>query len=96
MGIPSFAFLDFCLYLEQEQPLIPWGIVKLLGGEYTFTAGLPAYLCAYPGDPSGDTAKLVGDSLGLNPNAYFVLLYLGFKVNSIAGMILAVPCGLLL
>ena len=39
--------------------------------------------------------KLVGDSLGLNPMLTLFLLYLGFKVNGIAGMILAVPCGLL-
>lgn len=38
--------------------------------------------------------KLVGDSLGLNPMFTLFLLYLGFKVRGIAGMILAVPCGM--
>ena len=38
--------------------------------------------------------KLVGDSMGLNPLLTLLLLYLGFKVNGIAGMILAVPIGL--
>ena len=38
--------------------------------------------------------KLVGDSMGLNPLLTLLLLYLGFKVKGIAGMILAVPIGL--
>ena len=38
--------------------------------------------------------KLVGDSLGLNPILTLLFLYLGFKLKGIAGMILAVPCGM--
>ena len=39
--------------------------------------------------------KLVGDSMGLPPLLTLFLLYLGFKADGIAGMILAVPIGLL-
>ena len=38
--------------------------------------------------------KLVGDTLGLNPLLTLFLLYLGFKIKGLAGMILAVPLGL--
>ena len=39
--------------------------------------------------------KIVGDSLGLPPLTTLFLLYLGFKVRGIAGMIMAVPIGLI-
>ena len=39
--------------------------------------------------------KIVGDSLGLPPFATLFLLYLGFKIRGISGMILAVPIGIL-
>ena len=40
--------------------------------------------------------KLVGDTMGLNPLLTLFLLYVGFKISGISGMILAVPVGLLI
>lgn len=39
--------------------------------------------------------KIVGDSMGIPPLMTLFLLYIGFKARGIAGMILAVPVGLL-
>lgn len=89
------AFLDFLPVFGTGTALIPWGIVKLLGGEYAFAAGLLLIYVLTQVIRQVIQPKLVGDSLGLNPMLTLFLLYLGFKVNGIAGMILAVPCGLL-
>lgn len=40
--------------------------------------------------------KLVGDSMGLNPLVTLLLLYIGYKVSSVLGLILAVPIGMVL
>ena len=40
--------------------------------------------------------KIVGDSFGLHPLITLLFLYMGFRINGIAGMILAVPIGLIL
>ena len=40
--------------------------------------------------------KIVGDSLGLNPLATLFFMYIGYKVSSIFGMIVAVPLGMIL
>lgn len=89
------AFLDFLPVFGTGTALIPWGIVKLLGGEYAFAVGLLLIYVLTQVIRQVIQPKLVGDSLGLNPMLTLFLLYLGFKVNGIAGMILAVPCGLL-
>ena len=39
--------------------------------------------------------KLVGDSMGLNPLYTLFLLYLGYRLGSVLGMIFAVPLGLI-
>ena len=39
--------------------------------------------------------KIVGDTMGLDPLMTLLFLYLGFKISGIAGMILAVPIGML-
>lgn len=88
------AFLDFLPVFGTGTALIPWGVVKLLGGEYAFTAGLLFIYVLTQVIRQVVQPKLVGDSLGLNPMLTLFLLYLGFKINGIAGMILAVPCGM--
>ena len=40
--------------------------------------------------------KLVGDSIGLNPLFTLVLIYIGYKIGSVLGMIFAVPVGMII
>ena len=40
--------------------------------------------------------KMVGDSIGLNPLATLLLLYIGYRLDGVIGMILAVPVGMIL
>ena len=39
--------------------------------------------------------KLVGDSIGMKPLVTLVLLYVGYRMGSVLGMILAVPAGMI-
>ena len=88
------AFLDFLPVFGTGTALIPWGLVKLLGGEYAFAAGLLLLYVLTQVTRQLVQPKLVGDSMGLNPLLTLFLLYMGFKLGGIAGMILAVPLGL--
>ena len=40
--------------------------------------------------------KLVGDSMGLRPLPTLSLLFIGYKVGSVLGMIFAVPIGMII
>ena len=39
--------------------------------------------------------KLLGDCVGLSPLLTLVLIYIGYKVGSVLGMIFAVPIGII-
>lgn len=89
------ALLDFLPVFGTGTVLIPWGIVKLFTGEYAYAAGLILLYITTQVVRQIIQPKIVGDSMGLPPLLTLVLLYLGFKLRGIAGMILAVPVGLI-
>ncbi len=89
------AFLDFLPMFGTGTALGPWALVKLLSGEYYFAAGLLLLYVLTQAVRQVIQPKIVGDAMGLPPLLTLFLLYLGFKVRGIAGMILAVPAGLL-
>lgn len=89
------ALLDFLPVLGTGTILGPWALVKLLSGEYAFAAGLVLLYLLTQVVRQVIQPKIVGDTMGLPPLTTLFLLYLGFKIQGIAGMILAVPVGLL-
>ena len=88
------AFLDFLPVFGTGTALLPWGAYKLLEGQYAFAAGLLLLYVLTQVIRQLVQPKLVGDSMGLPPLLTLILLFLGFKVSGLAGMILAVPIGL--
>jgi len=89
------AMLDFLPLFGTGTVLIPWAVFKLLSGEYALAAGLALLYVLSQVIRQVIQPKLVGDSMGLNPMVTLFLLYLGFKIRGISGMILAVPLGIL-
>ena len=89
------SLLDFLPVFGTGTALFPWAAVKLFTGEYTYAAGLLILYVVTQVSRQLIQPKIVGDSMGLLPLLTLFLLYLGFKVKGIAGMILAVPIGLI-
>lgn len=88
------ALLDFLPIFGTGTVLIPWAVVKLFSAEYPYAVGLILIYITTQVVRQIIQPKIVGDSMGLPPLITLLLLYLGFKVKGIAGMILAVPVGL--
>lgn len=76
--------------------MIPWAIYKFLVGDYKMVAALVILYGVTQLVRQLIQPKLVGDSMGLNPLYTLFLLYLGYRVGSVLGMIFAVPIGLIL
>ena len=88
------AVLDFLPVFGAGAVLWPWALFELLAGEFRMALSLMiiwgvAQLLRQIIQP-----KFVGDSIGLPPVPTLFLLYIGYKVGSLAGMILAVPVGI--
>lgn len=90
------AFLDFLPFFGTGTALIPWAIYKFLVGDYKMVAALVILYGVTQLVRQLIQPKLVGDSMGLNPLYTLFLLYLGYLVGSVLGMIFAVPIGLIL
>ncbi|MDE7405041.1 MAG: AI-2E family transporter, partial [Lachnospiraceae bacterium] len=89
------AFLDFLPFFGTGTVLVPWAVVKFLSADYKMVIGLLiiwgvgqlARLLIQP--------KIVGESIGLSPIPTLFLLFIGFKIGGVVGMIIAVPIGII-
>ena len=89
------AILDFLPILGTGTVLIPWALIRLVSGQYAFAFGLIIIYVLTLVLRQIIQPKIVGDTMGLDPLMTLLFLYLGFKISGIAGMILAVPIGML-
>ena len=88
------AILDFLPIFGTGTVLFPWAVVKLFAGEYAYATGLILLYILTQVVRQIIQPKIVGESMGLPPLMTLFLLYLGFKLRGLAGMIVAVPVGL--
>ena len=91
----GIAVLDFLPMFGTGTALIPWAVVKVFTGEYAYAFGLVVLYVLTQTIRQIIQPKIVGDSMGLPPLVTLFLLYIGFKFKGLAGMILAVPVGLI-
>ncbi len=90
------AFLDFLPFFGTGTAMIPWGVYTFFMGEYKMTAALAVIYVVTQVVRQLLQPKLVGDSVGLNPLVTLLLLYIGYRIRGVIGMIIAVPLGMVL
>lgn len=89
------AFLDFLPFLGTGTVLIPWALMRFLTADYKMTIGLLIIWGVGQLARQLIQPKIVGDSIGVPPLPTLFLLYIGYKISGVVGMIIAVPLGLL-
>lgn len=90
----GIAFLDLLPVFGTGTVLIPWAIIKVIGGHYTTAVILTALWGIGQLVRQLIQPKIVGESLGMPPIPTLFLLYIGWEISGVWGMILAVPIGL--
>jgi len=92
----GIAVLDFFPVFGSGAVFLPWAILKLVGGDYFMMIGMLVLwgLCQLVRQLI--QPKIMGDSIGLAPIPTLILLYIGYKVAGVLGMILAVPIGIII
>ena len=91
----GIAFLDFLPFLGTGTVLIPWAVIRILTAQYKTAIGLLVIWGVGQLARQLIQPKIVGDSIGVPPLPTLFLLYIGYKLGGVLGMILAVPLGLL-
>ncbi|MCR5256039.1 MAG: sporulation integral membrane protein YtvI [Acetatifactor sp.] len=91
----GISILDFLPFFGTGTVMVPWAVIKLINGDYLLGIWL---LILWGGGQlirQLIQPKIVGDSIGMAPVPTLFLLFIGYKFGSVAGMILAVPIGII-
>ena len=95
IAIP-IAILDILPVLGTGAIMIPWALFKFLSGDYIFALGIFVIWAVGLVLRQVIQPKIVGDVLGMEPIPTLILLYVGYKLAGVVGMIVAVPFGILI
>lgn len=92
----GIAILDLLPFFGTGTVMVPWAIIKILSADYQMAIGLLIIWGVGQLARQIIQPKIVGDSIGVPPIPTLLLLFFGYKVGGVLGMIVAVPLGLLL
>lgn len=90
------AFLDFLPFFGTGTALIPWAVYKFFVMDIKIAIALLIIYGITQLVRQIIQPKLVGDSIGLSPLLTLILLYAGYRVGGLLGMIVAVPIGMII
>ena len=92
----GLAILDLLPFFGTGTVLIPWAIIKFLSADYKMVIGLLIIWGVGQLARQLIQPKIVGDSVGLAPIPTIILLFVGYRVAGVIGMIIAVPIGIII
>ena len=92
----GIAFLDFLPVFGTGTVMLPWAVVEFLSKDYKMMFGLLAIWLIGQLVRQVIQPKIVGDSIGVDAIPTLFLLYIGYRMAGMIGMILAVPIGIIL
>ena len=92
----GIAVLDFLPVFGTGTVMVPWAVIELLSENYRMMFGLIAIWLIGQLVRQVIQPKIVGDSIGMDAIPTLFLLYIGYRVAGVLGMILAVPVGIIL
>lgn len=92
----GIALLDVLPVFGTGAVLWPWAIYDMITGHYINAIGLVAIYLICQIVKQILQPKMVGDSIGLNPLATLLFMFIGYKLYGVLGMILFIPIGMVL
>lgn len=89
------AALDFLPFFGTSIVFVPWAVLKVISGNYFMAAAFMVIWGVSQLVRQLIQPKFVSDSIGMPPIPTLFLLFIGYKVAGVIGMILAVPLGII-
>lgn len=90
------AFLDFLPFFGTGIVLIPWAVMTLIGGNYIRAIGFLIMWGVGQLFRQLIQPKIMGDSIGMEPIPTLFLLFIGYRIAGVGGMLIAVPLGIII
>lgn len=90
------ALLDFLPFLGTGTAIWPWALFQLMTGDYYLAVGLIIIYLVCLLVHQLLQPKFVGDTVGLDPLFTLIVMFIGYRISGVFGMILAVPIGIIL
>lgn len=91
----GIAVLDFLPVFGTGTVMLPWAVIECLSKNYRMMFGLLVIWLVGQLVRQVIQPKIVGDSIGMDAIPTLFLLYIGYRVAGVLGMILAVPIGII-
>ena len=91
----GIAFLDFLPFFGAGLVMIPWSVIAFTNADYFVGVGMLVVWGLGQLVRQIIQPKIVGDSVGLAPLPTLFLLFVGFEIKGVIGMIIAVPIGII-
>ena len=89
------AFLDILPFFGTGIVLVPWAVVSVVGGNYIKALGFLVMWGVGQLFRQLIQPKIMGDSIGMEPIPTLFLLFIGYKIAGVGGMLIAVPIGII-
>lgn len=90
------AFLDFLPFFGTGIVLVPWAVVTVIGGNYIRALGFLVIWGAGQLFRQLIQPKIMGESIGMEPIPTLFLLFIGYRIAGVGGMLIAVPLGIII
>lgn len=90
------AFLDFLPFFGMGIVLVPWAVVTVIGGNYLRAIGFLVIWGAGQLFRQLIQPKIMGESIGMEPIPTLFLLFIGYRIAGVGGMLIAVPLGIII
>ena len=90
------AMLDFLPFFGTGFVIWPWSVYELVIGNYSMVLGLLGLylICLFVHQLL--QPKFVGNTVGMDSFTTLICMFIGYRISSVIGMILAVPIGIII
>ncbi|MFI3200627.1 MAG: AI-2E family transporter [Eubacteriales bacterium] len=92
----GIACLDILPFFGTGIILLPWALMDFISGDYKKCIGLLIIWGVGQLIRQIIQPKIVGDTIGVSPIPTIILLYMGYHMYGVMGMVLALPFGIII
>lgn len=91
----GIAFLDFLPFFGAGLIMVPWAVISIINEKYFLGIGMLVVWGIGQTVRQLIQPKIVGDKVGMAPLPTLILLYIGYKIMGVFGMVLALPVAMI-